>query len=370
MTDIFDRDVHCILGLPFDAVDLDAAVGIVQRAAQTREKCFLSTPNLNWLVACQHDRDLRRSVIDSDLSVVDGMPLVWVARWLGVPLRERVAGSAIFDALRGSAAARLRVFFFGGPVGIAEQACRRLNETATGLTCVGHECPGFGSVEEMSSPATIENINRSGADFVVVALGARKGQAWIEHNRGRIEAPVISHLGAVVNFVAGTVSRAPRWMQRSGFEWVWRIKEETGLWRRYFDDGIAFLRLLATRVAPLALLRLTAPAEAADTGTATIEARREGPVSVLILGGAWVRANLAPLRLAFRHATEAKLPIRLDLGGVTYIDGAFVGLLLLLSGHCRRNGMRLEIGTRNRRVERILRYSAVDVPPCGQVIEV
>src|SRR5262249_32434527 len=136
--------------------------------------------------------------------------------------------------------------------GAARTAAEALNSARAGLRCAGYEAPGFGSIAEMSAPSSIARINASGADFVVVALGARKGQAWIEHNRSRLEAPVVSHLGAVLNFAAGRVRRAPRWMQRTGLEWLWRIREERALWRRYLSDALAAARLVFTRVLPLA----------------------------------------------------------------------------------------------------------------------
>ncbi|WP_457832994.1 WecB/TagA/CpsF family glycosyltransferase, partial [Staphylococcus aureus] len=80
-----------------------------------------------------------------------------------------------------------------------------------------------------SSPETIAAINQSGADFLVVALAARKGQQWVQRNRDALQVPLMGHLGAVINFVAGTVSRAPVWVQKTGLEWAWRIKEEPAL---------------------------------------------------------------------------------------------------------------------------------------------
>ncbi len=252
--DDFSRPVHCLLGLPFDAVDMAGAEHRLLAAKETGERCFLSTPNLNFVVACLGDEAFRESVIQSDLSVADGMPLVWVARLLGIPIRERVAGSGLFERLysaQATAERKVAVFYFGGEAGRAELACKTTNEEATGSICVGAIDPGFIPVESMSREEWIERINESGADFLVVALGARKGQAWIMRNRDRLMVPLISHLGAVVNFVAGSVSRAPVTMQRAGLEWLWRIKEEPDLWRRYFHDGLALLKLLTTRQLPL-----------------------------------------------------------------------------------------------------------------------
>lgn len=360
MSDPFKRQVHCILGLPFDAIDLAGAVRKVQTAATQRDKCFLSTPNLNWLIACKTDQLLRNSVIDSDLSIADGMPLVWVARWLGIPILERVAGSAVFEQLKSSKSQRVAVYFFGGPEGIAETACRRLNEDVAGLVCVGHQCPGFGSIEEMSSDKTIASINACDPDFIVVALGARKGQAWIEHNRSRLVAPVISHLGAVVNFVAGTVSRAPVWMQRSGLEWLWRIKEENSLWRRYLADGGAFIALLLTRVFPYICFLLMHRPSADALGKSEVEVYDESGIMVIRLRGAWTGANLGPLRDCFGRVARSGQNVRFDLAGVTYIDSSFLGLLLLLYGTCRQRGRRLELSQPSEAVKRILRYSCAE----------
>ena len=354
----FARKVHCLLGLPFDAVDMGATVARLRAAAGGGASCFLSTPNLNFLITAQDDAAFRASVINSDLSIADGMPLIWIGRLLGLPLGERVAGANLFEALRRDTEQPLLVYFFGAPPGVAAEASLRLNAEARGLRCVGFECPGFGSVEEMSSAASIDRINASGADFVVVALGARKGQEWIERNRSRLAAPVVSHLGAVVGFVAGTVSRAPPWMQNNGMEWLWRIKEEPHLWRRYFSDGLILLRLLATRVLPLALhLRLRRPL-AKDFAAATIMASTlPNGDSALRLQGAWTDANLEPLRQAFAILATDSGSVRLDLVQVSHLDSAAIGLIMVLHGHLAQRGRCCTIDSASDAARRILELS-------------
>lgn len=360
MADQFGRNVHCLLGLPFDAVDMAGAVSRIRDAAMRRQSCFLSTPNLNFLVACLSDDAFRNSVIDGNLSTVDGTPLVWVAKLLRIPIHQRVAGSDLFENLRRGNRGRLSVYFFGGEEAVAEAACRRLNSDPSDLVCVGYECPGFGSVEDMSSDETIDRINASGADFVVVSLGAKKGQAWIARNRGRLHAPVISHLGAVVNFVAGTVSRAPVWVQRSGLEWLWRIKEEPSLWRRYVADGLAFVRLLLTCVIPYSwLIRCRRPARQELEG-AGVELLGNGSEVVLRLRGAWVLENLRPLRECFSRLELAGKDIRLDMEHVSYVDSAFIGLLMLMYGDRKRQGRSLSVGNLEERVRRIFRYACAE----------
>ncbi len=353
----FNREVHCLLGLPFDAVNMSDAVRHIRASASNRSPCFLSTPNLNFLIAAQSDIAFRNSVINSDLSIADGMPLVWIARLLGMPIRERVAGSGLFDTLRDDSRKPLSVFFFGGPDGAAEAACRRLNLERRGLTCAGFESPGFGSVEDMSNHAIIQRINASNADFLVVSLGAKKGQAWIERNRLQIKVPVISHLGAVVNFVAGTVKRAPAWMQNTGLEWLWRIKEDPALWRRYAFDGLGFLRLVITRVVPYAWFVFWHKPKRHELDSAATELFVEGCETIISLRGAWVLNNMKPLRECFSSLALTDRDVRIELEHVTYIDSAFVGLLLLLYGDQKRRGRRFSVGQIKINVSKVFWYS-------------
>lgn len=336
------RPIYDIAGLPFDAVDLRETVRITLRAVEHREPLFVSTPNLNFLIAAQTDQEFRASVFRSDLCIADGMPIVWLARLLDVPLRSRVSGSDLFDALCAQSERTVKVFFFGGPDGAAQLAAERVNQRAQerqsnsqtpGVVCVGYESPGFGSLDDMSRPEMIDRINASGADFVVVSIGARRGQVWIQRNRERLDAPVISYLGAVINMAAGTIDRAPRWMQKTGLEWVWRIKEEPQLWRRYASDGWALLRMLGTRILPQVLRRwrrqLLVPA-----------ARRQGQLELeckdgvcrLRLRGDWSVSNIDELRARLAACGAQGNRVEMDVGEATYLDAAVRGLLTIVCG--------------------------------------
>ena len=336
----FERDVYCIGGLPIDAIDMQTAVEKVRHAARSKTRCVIATPNLNFVISAQTDAAFRESVIGSDLCLADGMPLVWMARLLKLPIPERVAGSELFDRLLAHAGPPITVYFFGGPPGAAQAAASALERRAGGLRCVGYEEAPYAPVEALSGDDTIDRINRSGADFVIVALGARKGQAWIERNRARLTAPVLCHLGAVINFAAGTVARAPRPLQVLGLEWLWRIKEEPSLWRRYSSDGLVFVGMLCTKVLPKAW-RVRVGAETKRLAEPpTLEALREPGQTQLSLKGAWTRSGLAPLRAALAAAARDGNSLRLGLDGVTHGDSAFVAVLMLaLAGGRGRGGI-------------------------------
>jgi N-acetylglucosaminyldiphosphoundecaprenol N-acetyl-beta-D-mannosaminyltransferase len=357
---VFERDVHCLLGLPFDAVDMAEAVRSVREAADSRRPYFLSTPNVNFVVGCRADGAFRDSVLESDLNVVDGMPLVWTARLLGVPISERVAGADLFGRLKAEWTRPLKVYFFGGADGIAEAAARNIGARASGMRCVGWESPGMGSVEALSQRESIERINASGADCLVVALGAKKGQEWIRRNRPGIAVPVISHLGAVINFEAGTVRRAPRWMQTAGVEWLWRIREELGLWRRYARDGMAFVRLLAFRVVPLAWhLHWRRPGDKA-LAAARAEVFDAPTEMVIRLSGAWCRENLAPLRALLAQAAATTKNVRVSLGAATHVDTSFIGLMAIAYGALGRDGRRFACWPVSEPVRKLFHYGCVE----------
>ncbi|GAA0431420.1 hypothetical protein GCM10009094_39950 [Massilia aurea] len=353
----FTRPVYCVLGLPFDALDMQQTVDLLLARAGSGERCFFSTPNLNFLITSQQDPVFRDSVLRSSLSLADGMPVVWLAKLLGLPFTDRVAGATVFERLRDQRAMPLGVFFFGGPDGVAQQAADVLNAGEGRMRCVGAYSPGFGTIEDMSTPAIIERINASHADLLVVSLGAKRGQAWIEHNLAALDTPLVSHLGAVVNFVAGTVSRAPSLVGRLGLEWLWRIKEEPALWRRYWSDGMALVRLLTTRALPAAL---DARRLRAATVAPVLQESDDGQLYTLTLGGAWRDAALGILRTTLARATAQPRRMHIVLREDCSLDSAALGLLLLLYGHQSRTGMALNVDAGSASLRRTMRLQNVD----------
>ena len=356
-SDDLSRDVYGVLGMPIDAVDLNAVVRQLG-AVMVRDLPFLmSTPNLNFLVTSQIDPEFRESLLRSDLCAVDGVPIVWISRLLGVPIRMRVAGSDIFDSLKAEKSRPAKVFLFGGPEGVAETASRVLNAQSNGVVCVGSLFPGYGSVEEMSTKAIIDTINASGAGFLVVSLGAQKGQSWLLHNHHRLRIAVRSHLGAAINFQAGLLKRAPLFVRRFGLEWLWRIKQEPYLWRRYLQDGLVLLGLMLTSVLPLALSRIWRRAGGAGNVGLDISKDSLGRTAkITLIGGATenhVEKTIPVLREAIAQASR----LTIDISKLHYIDARFFGLLLMVRKQMLERGQMLEIDGASREIKRIFRLN-------------
>jgi N-acetylglucosaminyldiphosphoundecaprenol N-acetyl-beta-D-mannosaminyltransferase len=330
------RDVHALLGLVFDRIDLGGAVRHIQHCVATRRRCFLSTPNVNFVAAAAQEREFRGSVLRSDLSVADGFPIVLAARWMGLAFPGRVAGADLFERLQrsGRSAERppIKLFLFGGPPGVGAQAAAQLNAEGQGFECVGHDEGGFGDIEAMSSQPTIDRINASGAEFVLVALGAKKGQAWIERNRARLQAPVISHLGAVINFAAQSIERAPTWMQRLGLEWVWRIVQEPQLWRRYWSDGRMLTGTVLTRLLPWSARRWLGrlPSGARQAARFNVE-RVSASQAVISLAGNWRgNADQSALRRTLADLLRTGSSVEFDLSAAPALDSTLLGLMSLI----------------------------------------
>ncbi len=361
LMDDFERDVYCICGLPFDAVDMSKTRSLLRDAKFKQISCFLSTPNLNFLAFAQDDDDFRNSVIHSDIVIADGMPIVWMAKMLGIPVPERVAGSSMFEAFRTEWRRKMTVYFFGGPDGVAEQASKLINASGGGLNCVGYFSPGFGSLEDMSSQEIIDNINASGADFLVVALGAKKGQAWIVKNQSRIKLPLVSHLGAVINFQANRLKRAPEWFQKMGMEWAWRIKEEPHLWKRYWNDGKFFLRFLVSKIAPhalwLAMNRKKLKEKSAISESLQLEKCESG--YKLIAKGVFMDPISSDIRATFRQASKEGVDIILDLYEAEYLSPGFFGMVMMLKKNLEENNRTLKLEKINPDLKKVFHWNSM-----------
>jgi N-acetylglucosaminyldiphosphoundecaprenol N-acetyl-beta-D-mannosaminyltransferase len=205
---------------------------------------------------------------------------------------------------------------------------------------VGWACPGFGTVDEMSSRHFIDQINASKADFLIVALGASKGQAWLQRNHHLLRVPIRAHLGAVINFEAGTVTRAPRILRGLGLEWLWRIKEEPGLSPRYWHDGKTLLRVFITQVLPLAM---TARLHRSNRGHdfVMVETQNDHTLTIQLRGHA-LAPQASQAASQFRRVLEARRQVVLDCSDLVMIDARFLGLLLMLRKQLMMRGYALQ----------------------------
>ncbi|MGB0450285.1 MAG: WecB/TagA/CpsF family glycosyltransferase, partial [Porticoccaceae bacterium] len=216
--------------------------------------------------------------------------------------------------------------------------------------------------ESMSDKAIIDQINAAEPDFLVVALGAKKGQEWIMKNREQLNVSVISHLGAVVNFVGENIQRAPLRWQKMGLEWLWRILQEPLLWKRYLVDGLWFLRLILTRVFPLATYQKILRKQASQGLSIKIVNDIPGSNMELVLGGSATIENGRLLKSTCRKILdqlEASPNISINCGELDYIDSSALGTLMLLKANIKRRGGEFGLFGTSSRINRLMRLHGV-----------
>jgi len=236
-----------VLGVGVSAITMGDALTAIDRWIATGARHYVCVTGVHGVMESQSDPALREIHNHAGLVTPDGMPLVWVSRFRGHGQVERVYGPDLLLACcRESVSKGYRHFFYGGAPGVPERLAARLEERFPGLVVAGTWSPPFGELTPLEEEATIERINSSDSDIVWVGLSTPKQERWMAGQVGRLDAPVLIGVGAAFDFHAGLKRQAPRWMQRSGLEWLFRLGAEPArLWRRYLINNPRFVwRLL------------------------------------------------------------------------------------------------------------------------------
>ena len=238
-----------VIGSFIDNLDWLKALDRIHHWASKRESRYVCICNVHSVVTAGQDKAFGRIVAEADMVTPDGMPVAWMLRKLGYPGQQRINGPDLMwkyceqAAMRGEA-----IFLYGGtPMTLeALQAC--LEATFPGLIIAGAYSPPFRTLTSDEDTAVVELINASAAGTVWVSLGCPKQELWMAAHRGRINAVMIG-VGAAFDYHAGTISRAPQWMQNTGLEWLHRLASEPGrLWKRYLVTNTLFLFLAAKQL--------------------------------------------------------------------------------------------------------------------------
>lgn len=239
-----DPDRFELLGIRINAAPFDSVLDRVLRAPDSKEHLSIHFATAHTLVESQEDEGLR-DALRQGLVQPDGMPLVWLGRAAGCRV-ERVCGPDFMPALieAGIAQGR-RHFFYGGAPGVPEALAGRLLDTYPDLQVAGTFSPPFRPLSTEEEDSIVALINAAAPDYVWVGLGTPKQDLWLAANRSRLQASALLAVGAAFDLLAGRRRRAPRWMQRTGTEWIYRLAmEPRRLASRYTRVNARFVRLL------------------------------------------------------------------------------------------------------------------------------
>jgi N-acetylglucosaminyldiphosphoundecaprenol N-acetyl-beta-D-mannosaminyltransferase len=347
-----------ILGLPFHNVSFADTVEWVRQRVRSRRPAYIATVNMDFVTQAWRDPELQRILLEADLVVADGIPIVWLSRLLGHPLKDRVTGSDLVPMFAELAAReRFSLFGLGGAPGVAEKAMAILVERYPGFRIAGCHSPPKADILDMDNAGILARIESAAPDILLVAFGAPKQEKWVNLHIRRWDVPVSIGIGGSLDFIAGAQRRAPRWVQRLALEWLWRmLSNPRRLFRRYIAN-IAFLfaavfRLLWLRWGPVpsSAKRAATPEDSAAAGEA---------------GARWVAfptSATACEMAVFRAACEADAdrPLVVDMGGREWLDIRDLGKLLDLNRRCRSEHRGLCILAPSPRLAHMLRYVRLD----------
>ena len=331
------RSLVVLLGVPIDNLNLDEAIDQIDRFVQggrsTGKHHQVVTVNADFIAQAEKDPELRYLLQEADLATADGMPLVWAARLLKVPLKGRVTGADIVPALARRAAEKgYSIYLFGAAPGVAQKAGDILVQKYPGLKIAGVVSPAFTSVLEMEQDV-LNAIEKTQPDILMVALGNPKQEKWIGMYGRQLKVPVMIGVGGSLDFIAGQVKRAPQWMQKIGLEWLFRLLQEPRrLWRRYVVDLFVFSKFLVRQ------WWVMRGSQSRGINLPTAELVLVEQKAVLHIKGRLVLSNKEKLVELGRQALEQTNEILVNLSEVDFMDSSGIGALVNLARQARDAG--------------------------------
>jgi N-acetylglucosaminyldiphosphoundecaprenol N-acetyl-beta-D-mannosaminyltransferase len=245
------QESAAVLGVAIDRVTAAEAFARVEGFVRDGRPRQIATVNLDFLRLAQHDQRFRDTLANADLVLADGMPVVWLSRLAGTPLPERVTGVDLLDGCAALAAARgYRIFLLGAAPGVAADAAAALEKRHPGLEIAGALTPPMGPFSAETDASLLAAVRAAQPQLLFVALGAPRQDLWLHDHLAELAVPVCVGVGGAFDILSGRLNRAPRWMQRAGLEWLFRLAQEPSrLWRRYLLGDLPLLaRALGGRV--------------------------------------------------------------------------------------------------------------------------
>lgn len=229
-----------------DNITMDEALAKMDELILKNKNSFVVTPNVDHLIQLERGGELVEAYKHADLILTDGKPLIWISKYYGTPIKEKISGSDLFPRLCELAAQKgYRMYFLGAAEGVAAKAAENLMTKYPGLQVVGTYSPPYGFEKDETEMDKIKRqIKETNPHILIVGLGAPKQELFILHNREELGVPLSLGLGASLDFEAGNIKRAPKWMADHGFEWLYRITQDPKrLAKRYLVDDIKIIRM-------------------------------------------------------------------------------------------------------------------------------
>ena len=235
------------LNVEIDNLTMKEAIGEIDKLILDKKTSYVVTPNVDHIVKLEDDKEFRNVYKAADLILADGMPIIWISKLKSTPIKEKISGSDLFPNVCKLASEKgYKIFLLGAAEGIALKAAENLKKKFKGLNIVGAYSPSYGfENNEEEIEKIINTIHKAKPDILAVGLGAPKQEKFIYRFKERLNVPISLAIGASIDFEAGSIKRAPVFMQKWGLEWLYRLfKEPKRMFKRYLIDDMKIAKLI------------------------------------------------------------------------------------------------------------------------------
>lgn len=235
-----------LMNTEIDNLTMDETLDAIDSLIKEDNCSYVVTPNVDHIVQLEKDEELKRVYENASLILTDGKPLIWISNWYKTPIKEKISGSDLFPRVCDLAAKKgYTMYLLGAAEGVADKAAKNLMNKYKGLNIVGTYSPPFGFEKDKLELKKIERqIQEVHPDILIVGLGCPKQEKYMYHHCKELDVPISFGLGASIDFEAGNIKRAPRWMSEHGVEWLYRITQDPKrLAKRYLVDDMKIIRI-------------------------------------------------------------------------------------------------------------------------------
>ena len=342
-----------LFGLPITNVTMAEALGRVEEAIASGETHQIATANLDFARNSLRDGYLQKIICDCSMVLPDGAPMIWASRLFGRPLRERVTGVDLIPELaRLSAQRGYRIFLLGSDERNAQAASKILEQKHPGVRIVGRYSPPVRALHEMDDAEMLRRIRLARPEILLVAFGNPKQEIWIYRNRQQLQVGVAIGIGGALEMIAGSLKRAPKWVQRMQMEWLFRMAQEPlRLLPRYAHDAAALLRHLPM---VLAVSRM----QPEDTSASKLKVSTQGDVRTITTPSTLTGEHCAALVTEANAAAKAEQAMVIDMTATTRVEADGLGCLLQARRVILASGGTIWLAAMSNPVRRVLQFSA------------
>jgi N-acetylglucosaminyldiphosphoundecaprenol N-acetyl-beta-D-mannosaminyltransferase len=321
-----DHSSVAVLGVPFHNVTMDETVAFINDKIQLGGFHQIATANVDFLMHAIRDPELQAILCSCELVIPDGMPILWASKMMGVTLKERVCGVDLVPRVAELCARRgYSMFLLGASEQNSARAAANLEERFPGLHIAGRYSPPVRPLDQMNHDEILQRINQARPDVLLVAMGNPKQEKWLAMHRYELNVPVAIGVGGSIDFVAGAVARAPKWMQNSGLEWAYRMSQEPKrLVQRYLGDAVGIARHLPSQL----MATMMQPRHKTQSGLFT---DRAGNTLILSIYGDFTGEILSEFNALSQEAMRSGLNLILNLSQTSYLGPDALGSLLTLA---------------------------------------